>query len=182
MNWFRKRKTAEPPKLNIPNSGELKLNVVSVDVEENITKHYVTFVSSELIFTKGVLGSVILGEVDKLETQDFDFETGFRANSLFRQTLFYFMQTEMSLDPSFIQGAVNQGDGYLHVIDQRTPTPQGRVPNYDILGAFKVTSGKLGAFEGNDVYRIRTENGFCDFGKSINAKLNQHLDYLVLQS
>ncbi len=62
-----------------------------------------------------------------------------------------------------IQAAVaEQADGYVYVIDGRTPTPQGRVPNEDIIGAFQIHDGKVGpdSYQQFEAHRLYTERGF----------------------
>jgi hypothetical protein len=45
--------------------------------------------------------------------------------------------------PGLVAAARRQGDGWVYIIDQRTPTPQGAVPPEDIVGAFEVKGGQV---------------------------------------
>jgi len=85
----------------------------------------------------------------------------------------------MNKDLGVVQAAISQKNGHVYIIDQRTPTPEGRVPPSDIMGAFEVENETLKNFNENSSYQIRTENGFCDFGKKMNVKMNEYLENLV---
>ena len=162
-------------------SNELSLKVMETTINEE-QKFLCTFVSHDLIFKHGLIGSVIVGEVDKLDNGDFDFDSGFRANSLFKETIFNFVQNIMINDSGLIEAAKQQNEGWVHIIDQRTKTPQGEVPAYDIIGGFKVENKELKSFSENPNYQIRSENGFTNFGKSLNSKMNDFLENLLLKN
>ena len=54
------------------------------------------------------------------------------------------------------------GEGWVYVIDQRTPTPEGPVPPEDILGAIQVESGKIvpDSYRASHKHMILSPNGF----------------------
>jgi hypothetical protein len=58
--------------------------------------------------------------------------------------------------------ARKQGDGYLYLIDGRTPDPQGEVPPEDIIGALAIRDGALvpGSYHRNDRHALLSSNGF----------------------
>jgi hypothetical protein len=60
---------------------------------------------------------------------------------------------------ALLESARRQGDGWVYVIDARTPTPQGPVPPEDILGAFEVRQGALVQYQASPAYRVVTSNG-----------------------
>lgn len=65
-------------------------------------------------------------------------------------------------DPGLQAAAAEQGDGWVYIIDLRTPEgPQGRVPPEDIIGGFEVRSGQIviESYWANDGHRVLTENG-----------------------
>ena len=49
----------------------------------------------------------------------------------------------------------------------------------DIMGAFEVENEILKSFDENSSYQLKTENGFCDFGKKMNIKMNKFLENLA---
>ncbi len=64
-------------------------------------------------------------------------------------------------DPDLIEAARLQVDGWVYVLDGRTPTPQGRVPTEDVIGAFEVRSGAVvaGSYYASHEYKPFTERG-----------------------
>ncbi len=73
-----------------------------------------------------------------------------------------------------------QGEGYLYILDGRTPTPQGRVPMEDIIGGFRVVAGQINA-EGYwrcEEHRLYTERGFFQLEPGLLAALLEDLDSL----
>jgi hypothetical protein len=58
--------------------------------------------------------------------------------------------------------AQQQGDGYVYLIDARTPQPDGQVPPVDIIGALKVEAGRLVAasYRPNPNHQLLTKDGF----------------------
>lgn len=58
--------------------------------------------------------------------------------------------------------AVGRDNAYVYIIDGRTPTPQGDVPVEDIIGAFRVASGKIvpDSYQRFEAHRLYTERGF----------------------
>jgi hypothetical protein len=162
-------------------SDELTLKILETTIDGE-SRFLCTFVSHELVFKFGLIGSVIVGEVQKLENGEFNFQSGFKANPIFKETIFDFIRSEMINDPNLVQAAAAQGDGLVQIIDQRTVTPQADVPPYDIMGAFKVENSQLVDFYENSNYQIQSENGFPNFGASMNSKMNSFLESLLQKS
>ena len=70
----------------------------------------------------------------------------------------------------FSAAAEAQEDGWVYVIDLRTPDgPQGRVPQEDIIGAFEVRDGKVVAdsYWRNEDHVPFSENGFMSLPPSL---------------
>jgi len=160
-------------------SDELKINIIEVIVDEE-SKFYCTFVSSEMVFKYGLSEKVIVGEVNKLENGEFDFTSGFRANPAFKKTIFDFSRNEMFKDENLINSAIKQQEGWVYIIDQRTKTPEGEVPPYDVIGGFKVENKELKGFNENPNYQIKSINGFTDLGKNLNVRMNIFLENLIV--
>lgn len=102
---------------------------------------------------EAILG-VYVGSTNSVES--------FRPNRTFIDFLHHVIADHGSRLPEFITGAREQQNGWLYVIDLRTPEgPDGRVEPQDIIGAFQVRDGELvsGSYLANDSYRVLTENG-----------------------
>ena len=155
-----------------------KLNIIETTVE-GVNKYYCTFVPHEHVFKYGLIDAVIIGEVEKSDSGEMDFINTFKENSLFKKTIFNFIETEAINEPSLITEAKKQNNGWVYIIDQRTPTPEGEVPPSDIMGAFEVTNGNLGNFKANQNYQLKSDNGFTNFGEALNIKMNAYLTKLI---
>lgn len=78
-----------------------------------------------------------------------------------------------------VNAAKQQGEGWVYIIDGRTPTPQGDVPAEDILGAFEVKNGDISSasYQRFTEHRILSSHGFTrldsDFLERLLAELSQ---------
>lgn len=70
-----------------------------------------------------------------------------------------------------------QGDGYVYLLDGRTPDPGGRVPPQDIIGAFEVRDGALvtGSYRHNPQHRLFTTAGWFRLPPAIETALQSRL-------
>jgi len=157
---------------------KLELQVVVVNIDDQ-TKRFVTFLPESFIFKHGLISDIIVGEYKALKDGELDLENGFLANALFKETIFSFVKTIMVKDQGLVNAASKQKSGWVYVIDQRTPDPQGEVPPSDIIGAFEVIKGSLGDFNSNTNYQINSKNGFVDLGSTRNIAFKKYLKSLV---
>lgn len=77
---------------------------------------------------------------------------------------------------SMKKAAIEQGHGYIYIIDFRTPDGiMGNVSPEDIIGAFKVEDGKIvtNSYQENDKHQIFTKNGL--------VKLPPGLDEILIE-
>lgn len=77
-------------------------------------------------------------------------------------------------DPGLQAAAIEQGEGYVYIIDLRTPDgPMGRVPPEDIIGAFKVEGGSIvpASYQEMGTHRLMTDNGLVQFLPEMHAFL-----------
>nr|WKN39985.1 hypothetical protein K4G66_14930 [Tunicatimonas sp. TK19036] len=102
----------------------------------------------------------------------------FKVNKAF----VYFMHQTISKKAPSLQSikksAVEQGDGYIYIIDFRTPEGIiGNVPSEDIIGAFKVADGKIVAnsYRGNDKHQVFTKNGLVKFPPGLDKILIEEI-------
>ena len=81
-------------------------------------------------------------------------------------------------DPELRAAARAQGDGWIYIIDLRTPEgPQGRVPAEDIIGAFEAVGGAIVAesYQALPTHRLYTEHGPCLPPPTLRAALVRRL-------
>jgi hypothetical protein len=79
--------------------------------------------------------------------------------------------------PGLRAEARRQGDGWLYLIDRRTPNPQGRVPPEDVVGVFRVSGGDLvpGSYQRNPKHLILSSNGFVQLGTELQSCLIEEI-------
>jgi hypothetical protein len=70
-----------------------------------------------------------------------------------------------------------QGEGYVYLLDGRTPDPGGRVPPHDIIGAFEVRDGALvtGSYRHNPRHRLFTTAGWFRLPPVLETALQSSL-------
>ena len=78
------------------------------------------------------------------------------------------------------EAARRQGNGWVYVIDARTPTPAGHVPPHDIIGAFEVKEGVVvpGSYRPNENHQLLSANGIF----RLEPTLREHLMDRIMQS
>jgi hypothetical protein len=99
---------------------------------------------------------------------------GFRVNRVFVEFMHTVIRTVGPSDPSLLEADAQQGNGWLYIIDLRTPEgPQGRVPVEDIVGGFEVRDGTLLAesYHPNEKHRVLTQNGPVQPPPSLHSAL-----------
>jgi hypothetical protein len=99
---------------------------------------------------------------------------GFRVNPDFVEFMHDVIRTAGPADPTMQEAAAMQGNGWVYVVDLRTPDgPQGRVPIEDIIGGFEVTDGRLAAdsYWPNEQHRVLTGNGPAQLPPSLHEAL-----------
>ena len=97
----------------------------------------------------------------------------FRVNPLFVNFMHQVIKRAGLLDPAVQAAAAEQRDGYVYVIDLRTPDgPQGQVPIEDVVGSFMVRDGILdGSYSPNDKHVVYSRNGLVRLAPSLQAAL-----------
>ncbi len=157
-----------------PSPIDASLNVVIVNTPEG-AKYYVALTSAQMAISTGLVPEAIVGLVERL---DEPIAPGnFTANSIFRRFLADVIARNGPDDPDMQAAAARQVDGHIAVIDQRTPTPGGRVPPEDIIGVFDVRDGKVvsGSYQASPNHRLLTTSGFFRLGQFLNQRLQQEL-------
>ena len=116
----------------------------------------------------GLPGEAVAGAY---EGEDMGVEN-FHPNQAFVDFLHGVIGTAGPDDPDMISAARRQGDGWLYVIDLRTPDgPQGRVPPHDIIGGFEVRSGAIvrDSYVPNESHRVLTPDGLVTLPASFRS-------------
>ena len=140
---------------------------------------YATVLPPEVFSKAGAAGEAIVGALprgggngDASVSPE-----GFVPNEVFSRFLHSLVAEHAPSIPSIQAEAERIGNGWVSVIDRRTPNPKGPVPPEDIIGAFQVTAGRVvpGSYVAGEGYRLLTERGFFHLDDGLHKKLVDEL-------
>jgi hypothetical protein len=156
---------------------ELPIAVCKVPTPEG-SRYYVTVLPQEVVFTRGLAPEAIVGVLsEQWDPTSAITPEVFARNSVFVDFMHAVISRHGPNQPGFQAEARRLGDGWVYVIDQRTPTPQGPVPPEDILGAFEVRGGTVvpDSYRRSPQHRILSERGFVRLGDELQECLLREL-------
>jgi hypothetical protein len=124
-------------------------------------------------FTDGLPSEAIMGEF----TQGPDSLTPetFQQNNPFIQFLASVIGKHANACPGLIAETERQQNGFVYILDKRTPTPDDAVPPEDILGGVEIHNGQMLRFHGSPNYRILTNQGFMQLDDWLKDRLIEEL-------
>ena len=157
-----------------------QFSVCRVDEGERL-RDYVTLVTSEIFNSRGLVPEAVVGVLSRtLELDEQITPEVFVRNRVFVEFMHDVIARHAPIDRAFQAEASRQVNGWVYVIDQRTPDPSGTVPPEDIVGGFEIVNGKLipESYQPNPAHRILSSKGFFDLGPTLNAVL---LDEVLLR-
>ena len=160
---------------------ELTMNVCRVDTPDG-AKDYVTCLSHEHVFKHGIPPEAIIGVLLRpLESGEAITPSVFARNRVFVEFMHSVIARRGPELPGLMAEAKRQGEGWVYVVDQRTPTPQGAVPPEDIVGAFEIKIGQVvpGSYRASPKHMILSPNGFFRLGSELQPCLLEELAAIV---
>jgi hypothetical protein len=107
----------------------------------------------------------------------------FRPNPVFETFLHDTIRIWGPDDPELRASARHQSDGWVYIIDLRTPEgPLGRVPPEDIIGAFQVIGGLIvaGSYQATGTHLVYSRHGVCQLPGSLTQALVRRLPRVTL--
>jgi hypothetical protein len=140
-----------------------------------------SFLPVDHVFKKGLPAAAIIGWMQVSPAAGGEITAdNVRVNPLFVAVLQDFIARTAPTDPGFERAARAQGDGWIYVIDRRTPTPMGHVPSEDILGGFEVRGGSLvaGSYQPLKSHRIVSARGMLQLDNFLHPRLVETLKQL----
>ena len=151
----------------------LPINICKVRMPDGFA-NYVTLTPIGATQSRGIAPQEIVGQLLQGESLKPD---NFARNRAFVDFLHEVIRKHGSSVQNLILAAQQQGDGWVHILDARTPTPQGSVPPEDVIGAFQVAGGKLvtDTYRANPNHRILSENGFFQLEPLLQQRLLEEL-------
>ena len=157
------------------------MSIVNV-VTENGPQDYVALASPDVAFSVGLRAEAVVGMLRRPVADGGTIvPDNFIANPVFVKFLASVIAEWGPADAELRDEATRIGKGSVVVIDRRTPTPEGPVPPDDILGAFIVEDGKVGAYLASPNHRLLTDQGFFRLNDWLKDRLRQALAALAGQ-
>jgi hypothetical protein len=139
---------------------------------------YATVLPPEVFSKTGAVGEAVVGALprDGSEHESISPE-GFVPNEAFIRFLHLVVAEHAPTFAGVQTEAERIGNGWLYIIDRRTPTPEGPVPPEDIIGGFQVKGGRVvpGSYVAGESHRLLTERGFFHLDDELHRKLVDEL-------
>jgi len=141
---------------------ELPVTICSVKTPDGF-KDYVTLSAVGAAFKNGLAPAEIVGAlIQPIKDGGAVVPANFARNRVFVELLHRTIAKHGPSVSGLVAAAKQQREGWVHIIDGRTPTPQGAVPPEDIIGAFQVRGGQIipGSYQQNSNHKILSTQGF----------------------
>lgn len=141
-------------------------------------KEFVSILGPDAVFEHGLRAEAILGSLRPDATGDQRITPErFQENPAFVQYLRTLVTDHVYRVEGLRRAARQQVDGYVYLIDARTPQPDGQVPPADIIGAVRVQAAELvaGSYQHNPNHRLLTEHGFFRLPPELESILETDL-------
>ena len=142
---------------------------------------YLSMLGPDHVLQFGLAPQAIIGEVvgGTVVVEAVTPET-FLANRAFHDFLHWVVERHAPTTTGFAEDARQQRDGWIYIVDQRTPTPSGRVPPEDVIGGFEVRGGHVVAhsYQPIPAHQLMTEHGLFQLGDELHRHLLAELESL----
>jgi hypothetical protein len=136
-------------------------------------RYFATLLPHDTGFESGLPSEAIMGELtDGPHTLTPD---AFQQNERFIQFLAFVIGKHAIGCPGLVAETQRQQNGFVYILDKRTPTPDGAVPPEDIIGGVEIESGQMLRFHGSPNYRILTADGFMQLDSWLKDRLIEEL-------
>lgn len=146
---------------------------------------FVSLVSADIVSEYGLVGDAIVGEcVHLLEEGEPLTAANVRPNRAFVQLLHDVIARQAPQLPGLQAEARRQRTGWVHMIDARTPTPDGHVPPHDVIGSFEVRDGEVvpDSYRPNGNHKLFTEDGLFGLDPALHERLMERINELIVAS
>lgn len=161
-------------------TSELEIGVARIQPHGAPPYDVLTPIPSDMMFKQGLVPEAIVGVLRQLSNIEGD--GGFTPKDFVRNRVFADLLHRVVADhaPELIEyqaQAKKQREGWVYVIDGRTPAPKGLIPARDILGAFAVREGAItpNSYVRNDQHFLYTQDGFFQLHEVLKSKLMEKI-------
>jgi hypothetical protein len=146
---------------------------------------YLAALPHDVVFRAGlpwqaVVGEALMGAKDVMadRPEGLQYER-FKANPEFARFLHWVLAKHAPRCPSIVLEAGRQRNGYVYIVDMRTPTPAGPVPPSDIIGAVEVQNGEVTSYQGSPQYEPFGRSGLMQLEHWLEARFKEELSALA---
>jgi hypothetical protein len=154
-----------------------RVHVVRVNHQDG-PRDYLTLLKPDTVFAQGLTPKAIVGVMRRLLqpgekiTPDL-----FILNRPFVDFLHGVLARYSPGQPACQAEARQVGEGFIYILDQRTPTPEDEVPPEDIIGALEVRDGNIipDSYRPNPNHLILSARGFFRLDDTLHGCLMQEL-------
>ena len=148
--------------------------VYDINAEQDGESHYyVSPLSHEHGFNLGLRSEAIMGELT--EGPENITPDHFKQNTVFIQFLGWVIGKHASQCPVLVAETKRQQNGFVYILDKRTPTQDDAVPPQDIIGCVEIQDGQMLRFRGSPNYRVFTDDGFIQLDGWLRERLIEEL-------
>lgn len=155
----------------------LPISICEVETPNGMVA-YVTLAAPGEAIRRGLVPQEIIGQLLDLHRADGPFDPdNFARNRAFVDFMHGVIQQHGPAVPNLVEAAKKQNNGWVYIIDGRTPDPQGAVPAEDIVGGFQVENGEIvaGSYLPNPNHRILSCRGFFQLEPTLEQRLLDEL-------
>ena len=136
-------------------------------------RYFASLLPHDTGFSAGLPSEAIVGEFTRgPETLT---PEAFQQNPQFIKFMAYAIGRHAQSCPGLIAEAQRQQNGFVYILDKRTPTPDDGVPPEDIIGGVEIENGEMLRFHGSPNYRILTADGFMQLDSWLKDRLVEEL-------
>jgi hypothetical protein len=146
--------------------------IYATDMDGTV-RYLATMLPHDTVFATGLPSEAILGEFTN-GPEDLS-PIAFQQNQLFIKFLSYVIGKHAKECPGLLAETRRQKDGFVYILDNRTPTPDGTVPPEDIIGAMEIANGQMIRYHGSLNYRLLTTDGFMQLEAWLKDRLIEEL-------
>ena len=136
-------------------------------------RYFASFLPHDTGFTAGLSPQAIIGEFTR--GPDEQTPDAFQQNPQFIQFIADVIGKHASACPGLIEAIEREQNGFVYILDERTPTPGEEVPPEDVIGGLEIENGEVLQFHGSQNYRILTEDGFMQLNGWLKERLIEEL-------
>lgn len=136
-------------------------------------RYFLSLLPYDIGFDSGLPSEAILGEF--IHGPESRTPEAFLQNPQFLNFLSYAIGKHASSCPGLIAESQRLQNGFVYILDKRTPTPDDGVPPEDIIGAAEVQNGKILQFLGSPNNCVLTGFGFMQLDPWLKERLVEEL-------